>query len=90
MDNVTTRMAITVTVKDRLGVLAQIAQVFADHGVSISTMHQTEDPKDQAISVLRLVTHTGRHRDLMDTVGALRELPVVAEVLSVIPVETGD
>ena len=90
MDDVSTRMSITVTVKDRLGVLARIAQVFADHGVSISTMQQTEDPGDQEVSLLRLVTHTGRHRDLMDIVAALRELSVVDRVLSVIPVETGD
>ena len=90
MDNVTTRLSITVTVRDRLGVLARLAQVFADHGVSISTMQQTEDPQEEATSVLRLVTHSGRHRDLMDTVAALRELPVVDEVISVIPVETGE
>lgn len=89
-DDVTTRLSITVTVKDRLGVLARIAQVFADHGVSISTMQQKEDPKGQEVSLLRLVTHAGRHRDLMDIVAALRELNVVDQVLSVIPVETGE
>ena len=36
MDDVRTSFSITLTVQDRLGVLARIAQVFADHGVSVA------------------------------------------------------
>ena len=90
MDDVTTRLAVTLAVTDRLGVLARLAQVFADHGVSISTMQQSEDPRVTGTSLLRLVTHSGRHADLMATVEALRSLPVVRDVVSVTPVETGE
>ncbi|MGK4216863.1 homoserine dehydrogenase [Kocuria marina] len=90
MDDVTTRLSITVAVTDRLGVLAQLAQVFADHGVSISTMLQIEDPDAPGMSQLRLVTHSGRHASLMATVAALRELDVVRDIVSVTPVEAGE
>ena len=90
MDDVTTRLSITVAVTDRLGALAQLAQVFADHGVSISTMLQIEDPDAPGMSQLRLVTHSGRHASLMATVAALRELDVVRDIVSVTPVEAGE
>ena len=65
----------------RLGVLARIAQVFADHGVSIFTMQQTDHPHgDPQLSEIRLVTHRGANKDLVATVDALRELPFVEEV----------
>ena len=90
MDDATTRLSITVAVTDRLGALAQLAQVFADHGVSISTMLQIEDPDAPGMSQLRLVTHSGRHASLMATVAALRELDVVRDIVSVTPVEAGE
>ncbi|MEV8156654.1 homoserine dehydrogenase [Kocuria salsicia] len=90
MDDVTTRLAVTLAANDRLGVLARLAKVFADLGVSISTMQQSEDPRESDTSLLRLVTHSGRHESLMATVEALRELPVVRDVVSVTPVEAGE
>ena len=90
MADVRTRLAVTLAVSDRLGVLARLAQVFADHGVSISTMQQSEDPRVTGTSMLRLVTHEGRHEDLMATVETLRGLDAVRDVVSVTPVETGE
>lgn len=40
--------------------------------------------------MLRLVTHEGRHEDLMATVETLRGLDAVRDVVSVTPVETGE
>ena len=90
MADVRTRLAVTLAVSDRLGVLARLAQVFADHGVSISTMQQSEDPRVTGTSMLRLVTHEGRHEDLRATVETLRGLDAVRDVVSVTPVETGE
>lgn len=91
MDDVRTSFSITLTVQDRLGVLARIAQVFADHGVSIFTMQQTDHPHgDPQLSEIRLVTHRGANKDLVATVDALRELPFVEEVAGVIRVEHAD
>ncbi|MEX5300837.1 homoserine dehydrogenase [Kocuria sabuli] len=91
MDDVRTSFSITLTVQDRLGVLARIAQVFADHGVSIFTMQQTDHPHgDPQLSEIRLVTHRGANKDLVATVDALRELPFVEDVAGVIRVEHAD
>lgn len=91
MDDVRTSFSITLTVQDRLGVLARIAQVFADHGVSIYTMQQKDDPHGSPQrSEIRLVTHRGANKDLVATVDALRELPFVEDVAGVIRVEHAD
>jgi homoserine dehydrogenase len=91
MDDVRTSFSITLTVQDRLGVLARIAQIFADHGVSIFTMQQTDHPHgDPLLSEIRLVTHRGANKDLVATVDALRELPFVEDVAGVIRVEHAD
>ncbi|GAB2604098.1 homoserine dehydrogenase [Kocuria arenosa] len=91
MDDVRTSFSITLTVQDRLGVLARIAQVFADHSVSIFTMQQTDHPHgDPQLSEIRLVTHRGANKDLVATVDALRELPFVEGVTGVIRVEHAD
>ena len=91
MDDVRTSFSITLTVQDRLGVLARIAQVFADHGVSIYTMQQKDHPHgDPQLSEIRLVTHGGANKDLVATVEALRGLPFVEDVAGVVRVEHAD
>ncbi|WP_372490447.1 homoserine dehydrogenase [Kocuria flava] len=91
MDDVRTSFSITLTVQDRLGVLARIAQVFADHGVSILTMQQTDHPGGAPdLAQIRLVTHRGANKDLVATVDALGELAFVEEVAGVIRVEHAD
>jgi len=91
MDDVRTSFSITLVVQDRLGVLARIAQVFADHGVSIHTMQQKDHPSGAPqLAEIRLVTHRGANKDLVATVDALEELPFVEQVTGVIRVEHDD
>jgi homoserine dehydrogenase len=80
-----TRYQVQVRVDDRPGVLAQAAQVFADHGVSIETVRQARADGDQAD--LLVVTHAAPDASLASTVGALAGLPVVRAVVSVLRVE---
>lgn len=65
-------------VLDRLGVLAGVAGVFAEHGASIRSMTQKGEG-DQA--ELLILTHPGREADLAATVAQLRDLDSVAEVV---------
>ncbi len=65
-------------VLDQPGVLASVAGAFAEHGASIQSMTQKGE-RDRA--ELLILTHSGREADLAATVTALRELPVVAEVV---------
>jgi homoserine dehydrogenase len=79
-----TRYHISLDVADRPGVLATVAQAFAAHEVSISTVRQSGRGDD---ATLVLVTHTAPDAALAATVDDLRELPIVREVASVMRVE---
>jgi len=72
-----------VEVADRPGVLASIAQVFGDHGVSIQSMEQRGLGADAR---LVFVTHRARESDLRATVDALRGVASVHRVGSVLRV----
>ena len=75
---------LAIDVDDRTGVLAAIAHVFADHGVSIKTVRQVGYDED---AQLVIVTHEALDASLAATVAALRGLDVVHDVSSVIRVE---
>jgi homoserine dehydrogenase len=74
-------------VADRPGVLAAIAGIFAEHGVSIKSVWQ-EGHDDEAQIVL--ITHRAREDALQACVRELDGLDVVEEVSSVIRVEAGE
>ncbi len=80
-----TRYHISLDVSDRPGVLAAVAQAFAAHEVSISTVRQSGRGDD---ATLVLVTHVAPDAALAATVGDLRRMPMVREVASVMRVET--
>jgi homoserine dehydrogenase len=82
--SVLTRYHVSLEVADVVGVLATIADVFAEHGVSIETVRQNGRGAD---AQLVLVTHHARDAALSATVQALRGLDVVRQVTSVMRVE---
>jgi homoserine dehydrogenase len=79
-----TRYHVSLDVADKPGVLATVAQEFARHDVSISTVRQ--DGHDDAATLV-IVTHTAPDAALSATVAALREMPAVRGVTSVLRVE---
>jgi homoserine dehydrogenase len=81
---VMTRYHLSLEVADRAGVLATIAQVFAEHDVSIETVRQNGRG---AGAQLVIVTHHAQDAALSATVRALRRLDVIREVTSVMRVE---
>ena len=82
--SVLTRYHVSLEVADVVGVLATIADVFAEHGVSIETVRQNGRGAD---AQLVLVTHRAHDAALSATVQALRDLDVVRQVTSVMRVE---
>jgi len=74
---------ICLDVADRPGVLATVAGVFGEHGVSISSMEQ-EGLGDDA--QLMFITHLAVERDVRATLDGLRALPEVRRVGSVLRV----
>ena len=73
-------------VDDQPGVLARVAQVVAEHGVSIEAMRQQGTPAG-GVANLVLTTHRAPEAALAATVAAVAELDVVQEVTSVLRVE---
>ncbi|MEV5320729.1 homoserine dehydrogenase [Streptomyces sp. NPDC052687] len=84
MGEVVTRYHISLDVADKPGVLAQVATVFAEHGVSIDTVRQ--QGKDGEASLV-VVTHRASDAALTGTVEALRKLDTVRGVASIMRVE---
>jgi len=83
IDDVTSAFYLNVEVDDRPGVLAQVATVFGEHGVSIRSMEQ-EGLGGEARLVF--ITHAARERDLRSTLPDLRSLDAVRSVGSVLRV----
>ncbi|MBI5160980.1 MAG: homoserine dehydrogenase [Micrococcales bacterium] len=86
---VTTRYQIGMEVLDRPGVLAQIALVLSDHGVSVETVQQTAAGAEAAAPAATRVigTHAATEAALAATVHALADSEVVSAVTSVLRVE---
>ncbi|WP_373368090.1 homoserine dehydrogenase [Kineococcus rubinsiae] len=85
MDDTITRYHVRLDVADKPGVLAQVAGVFAGHGVSIEAVQQRQD--DAGRAVLVVVTHTATDAALSATVDELEGLDIVDSVAGVLRVE---
>ena len=85
MGRTITSYHVALDVADRPGVLSQVAEVFADHGVSIKNVRQEGSGDD---AQLVLVSHPAPDSALSSTVERLDSHPMVREVASVMRVET--
>lgn len=88
ISTVRTRYRVTLQVLDQPGVLAAIATLFAEHGVSVEAVQQDARP-DAAAPTATLVigTHEATEQALAATVAALSATSSVSEVSSVLRVE---
>ncbi len=89
MSAVTTRYQITLAVVDEPGVLAAIATLFAEHGVSVETVSQsvTGHGDESLTATLVIGTHAATESSLASTVEALTSNTAVRSVESVLRVE---
>lgn len=92
IDEILTRYLIMLEVNDEQGVLAKVAGILAEHGVSAASVEQPvskqiwqQDPGGKATLVIG--THTAREAALAATVKALEASAVVDSVTSVLRVE---
>jgi homoserine dehydrogenase len=84
MDETPTRYHVSLDVADKPGVLATVAHAFAEHEVSISTVRQ--NGRGDAATLV-IVTHSAPDAALSATISALRDMPAVRGVTSVLRVE---
>lgn len=87
MARVETRYYVRVTVSDRPGVLAQIAQLLGGHGVSIAAVNQKEANAGEQTAELVIMTHRAQKSAMQATLESIRQLPVVVRVNSFLRVE---
>ena len=87
MSRVMTRYVIQLEVKDQPGVLAKIASLFAEHGVSIETVEQGVLGLSLQTASLEIGTHLASDAALAGVVQALRSNDAVQAVSSFIRVE---
>jgi homoserine dehydrogenase len=86
MGETVTRYHVSIDVDDKPGVLAAVAELFAQHDVSIQTVRQEGRGDDAQLVV---VTHTAPDAALSATVEGLRSMDIVRDVSSVMRVEGG-
>ena len=86
LDNVISRYSVGVLVEDRLGVLANITRILAEHGSSVDSLRQSA-PKE-GVAQIRMVTHSAKDSDLRRAIAVIDALDTVREVNSVIRVES--
>ena len=84
MGETLTRYHVAMDVDDRAGVLAAVANAFAEHDVSIQTVRQEGRDEDAQLVV---VSHQATDAQLVATVELLRNMEFVREVSSVMRVE---
>jgi homoserine dehydrogenase len=92
--SVTTRYQLTLVVTDKPGVLAQIAGLFSEHGVSVEALQQTVASAsagrsgDQPLTAtLVIITHEATEAALAATVAAVSAHDAVVRVEAVLRVE---
>ena len=89
IDRAYTRYQITLEVTDQPGILAKIANVFADHVVSIETVEQSvrqNGGKRRSTATLEVGTHVATDASLSSVVKALAANAAVESITSVIRV----
>jgi homoserine dehydrogenase len=84
MGETLTRYHVSLDVDDKPGVLAPVAEIFAQHGVSIEAVRQASRGEE---AQLVIVTHTARDAALAATIRDLEALSMVRAVASVMRVE---
>jgi homoserine dehydrogenase len=87
MDEIETQYYVRLNAADQPGVLAQIATVFGNNKISISSAIQPEsDSKTQTAEIV-IMTHPAREKAMQKALGELKKLEVVREISNFIRVE---
>jgi homoserine dehydrogenase len=84
---ISTRYQVTLEVADEPGVLARIAGIVSEAGVSVATVEQTPSNDAEGRAHIVIGTHRAREQALSDTVARLAASDVVERVVSVLRVE---
>jgi homoserine dehydrogenase len=87
MDDVVTAYYLRMRVDDRPGVLAAVAGILSDNGISIEAMHQKEPAVGETQVPLVMLTHAVSESRMNTALGAIESLDAVAGEVTRIRVE---
>jgi homoserine dehydrogenase len=87
LDALETRYYLRITVSDRPGVLARIAQALGDAEVSIAAVVQKEREGDTGTADLVIMTHRAKETAVRAAMREIEQLPIVAGIRSFLRVE---
>jgi homoserine dehydrogenase len=87
MDDVVTAYYLRMRVDDRPGVLAAVAGILSDNGISIEAMHQKEPAVGETQVPLVMLTHAVSEARMNTALGAIESLDAVAGEVTRIRVE---
>jgi homoserine dehydrogenase len=87
MADIETRFYIRMNITDRAGVLAQIARVLGEGGISIASAIQQEADAESQTAEIVIMTHPAREQAVQQALAGLQQLEVVTEINNAIRVE---
>lgn len=87
MSELQTRYYLRIKLADKPGVLAQIAGILGDRGISIACVIQKETDETHRMAVIVLMTHMAREESMQSALADLRKIPAVKRIGNVIRVE---
>lgn len=90
MESIATAYYLRFAVEDKRGVLARIAQILADHEISIEAMMQKEMTEDERTLPIVMLTHQVREKDMDDALAEIEALDTVRAPVVRMRVETLD
>jgi len=89
IDESMSKFYIVMDVADRPGVLSNIAKIFGDNGVSVSSMIQKQAGVDNMAKLI-FITHRSANKNLYGSIEKLKKLDIVEKIRSIIRVEDLD
>ncbi|RJP77383.1 MAG: homoserine dehydrogenase [Desulfobacteraceae bacterium] len=89
MDDIMTHYYFRFSALDRPGVLARIAGLLGDHGISIQTVHQRGRDAKGAVPIV-MVTHIAKEADVMNAMDQISSLDAIADTPVLIRIESDD
>ena len=90
IDDLHVRYYVRLSVLDRFGVLAKIANVFGEAEISIASVLQFDSDDERGLADLVIMTHPSREASMQEAASRLRQLDVVDSLENLIRVEDYD
>jgi len=84
---VVTKYYVRMKVEDKIGVLANIAQILGSHDISIASFLQKADKKDKDLATLLFATHKCKEQDIQNAILELEKLDICREKPAMIRIE---